>query len=87
MSRPPHDAVTQPPGRPVSSRSWRGVACSGGAEERYETAQFEELQKNLAHARELYEKPVPPSPAEGRRLHHADELLGREVLERGACAS
>lgn len=33
------------------------AACSGKkAEEIYETAQFEELQKNYVHARELYEK-------------------------------
>jgi outer membrane protein assembly factor BamD (BamD/ComL family) len=30
------------------------AACGGGAGELYETAQFEELQRNTRHARELY---------------------------------
>lgn len=37
--------------------------CSGKkAEEMYETAQFEELQKNYVHARELYEKILKNHP-------------------------
>jgi TolA-binding protein len=32
------------------------AACGGGAGELYETAQFEELQRNTTHARALYEE-------------------------------
>jgi TolA-binding protein len=31
------------------------AACGGGAKEMLETAQFEELQRNTKHARELYQ--------------------------------
>lgn len=34
------------------------AGCSDPAEELYETAQFEEVQNNQAHARKLYEKIV-----------------------------
>ena len=34
------------------------VGCGDRAEELYETAQFEELQNNKAHARKLYEQIV-----------------------------
>jgi outer membrane protein assembly factor BamD (BamD/ComL family) len=40
-----------------------GAACSGkGAKELYETAQFEEKQHNLEHARKLYEEIVAKHP-------------------------
>jgi hypothetical protein len=41
------------------------VACGGGAAEKLETAEFEELQNNPTHARELYQEIVrrwPGSP-------------------------
>jgi len=38
------------------------VACGGGAKELFETAQFEELQRNTTHARELYEQIVRDHP-------------------------
>ena len=38
------------------------VACGGGASELYETAQFEELQRNTTHARELYREIVAKYP-------------------------
>jgi TolA-binding protein len=41
------------------------VACGGGAKEMLETAQFEELQRNTTHARELYQeilRKYPDSP-------------------------
>jgi TolA-binding protein len=39
------------------------MGCAGnGAEELFETAQFEEKQNNLAHARELYEQIVARYP-------------------------
>ena len=37
--------------------------CSGKkAEEKYETAQFEELQKNFVHARALYQEIIEKYP-------------------------
>ena len=45
------------------------VGCGGGAREIYETAEFEEVQKNPAHARELYEqvrRQYPDSPEAGK---------------------
>jgi TolA-binding protein len=38
------------------------VACGGGAKELFETAQFEELQRNTTHARELYDQIVRDHP-------------------------
>jgi hypothetical protein len=38
------------------------AACGGGAGELYETAQFEELQNNTRHARELYQEIVTKYP-------------------------
>jgi TolA-binding protein len=38
------------------------VACGGGAGELYETAQFEELQRNTTHARQLYQEIVTKHP-------------------------
>ena len=37
-------------------------ACGGGAKEMLETAQFEELQRNTTHARELYQEIVRKHP-------------------------
>ena len=47
------------------------VACGGSAKELLETAQFEELQRNTTHARELYEEilrkhPDAPEAAKAR---------------------
>ncbi|CAG0985841.1 tetratricopeptide repeat protein [Geobacter sp.] len=39
------------------------AACSGkGAQELFETAQFEEKQNNLEHARKLYEEIIAKHP-------------------------
>ena len=38
------------------------MACGGGAKELLETAEFEELQRNTTHARELYEEIVRKHP-------------------------
>ena len=38
------------------------AGCSGGAEELFETAQFEELQKNRPHAIQLYREIVEKHP-------------------------
>ena len=54
------------------------AACGSGAKELMETATFEELQKNPAHARELYAEVVrkyPGSPEAAKateRLHALD---------------
>ena len=37
-------------------------ACGGGAKEMLETAQFEELQRNTTHARELYQEILQKHP-------------------------
>jgi hypothetical protein len=38
------------------------MACGGGADELMETARFEEVQNNPAHARQLYEEVVRRHP-------------------------
>jgi len=38
------------------------AACGGGAKELMDTAEFEELQRNTTHARELYEEVVRKYP-------------------------
>jgi TolA-binding protein len=38
------------------------AGCGGGAKEMLETAQFEELQRNTTHARELYQEIVRKHP-------------------------
>lgn len=38
------------------------AACNGGAKELLDTAAFEELQRNTAHARELYQEVVRKHP-------------------------
>jgi hypothetical protein len=38
------------------------AGCGGGADELMETARFEELQNNAAHARQLYEDVVRRYP-------------------------
>lgn len=49
------------------------AGCGDGAEELYETAQFEELQNNKAHARKLYERIIQD---------HADSPYAAEARER-----
>jgi hypothetical protein len=38
------------------------AGCGGGAKELLETAQFEELQRNTSHARELYQEILRKHP-------------------------
>jgi TolA-binding protein len=38
------------------------VACGGGAKELLDTAEFEELQRNTTHARELYQEILQKHP-------------------------
>jgi TolA-binding protein len=38
------------------------AACGGGAKEMLETAEFEELQRNTTHARELYQEILRKHP-------------------------
>jgi TolA-binding protein len=55
------------------------AACGGGAKELMDTAEFEELQRNTTHARELYAEvvrtyPDAPEAATAReRLKALDE--------------
>jgi TolA-binding protein len=56
------------------------ASCGGGPGELYETAQFEELQKNPAHARELYEqlrRRYPDSPEAGNAAERLRALDGQ----------
>jgi outer membrane protein assembly factor BamD (BamD/ComL family) len=57
-------------------------SCSGKkAEEAYETAQFEELQKNYAHARQLYKEILakhPESEYAAKASERLKALEGRE---------
>jgi outer membrane protein assembly factor BamD (BamD/ComL family) len=50
-------------------------SCSGKkAEEMYETAQFEELQTNYPHARQLYEEIIEKYPESEYAAQAADRL-------------
>jgi outer membrane protein assembly factor BamD (BamD/ComL family) len=50
-------------------------SCSGKkAEEMYETAQFEELQTNYAHARQLYQEIIRKYPDSEYAARAADRL-------------
>ena len=50
-------------------------ACSGKkAEEMYETAQFEELQKNDVHAKQLYEEIIRKYPESEYAKKASDRL-------------
>jgi outer membrane protein assembly factor BamD (BamD/ComL family) len=50
-------------------------SCSGKkAEEMYETAQFEELQTNYAHARQLYQEIIKKYPESEYATQAADRL-------------
>ncbi len=50
-------------------------SCSGQkAEEMYETAQFEELQTNYAHARQLYQEIIRKYPESEYAAQAADRL-------------
>ena len=50
------------------------AACGGGAKELLETAQFEELQRNTTHARELYQEVVAKHPGTPEAATAADRL-------------
>ena len=51
------------------------TSCSGSkAEEIYETAQFEELQKNYVHARQLYEEIIKKYPKSEYSKKSSDRL-------------
>lgn len=53
------------------------AGCGKGAEELYETAQFEEKQFNLDHARSLYRQIIeehPDSPYAERAAQRMEEL-------------
>jgi TolA-binding protein len=57
-----------------------GYGCSDKAQELYETAQFEELQKNKPHAAKLYREIINEYP-ESEYVSKAREQL--EKLEMG----
>jgi len=51
-----------------------GVACSRSADDLIETARFEELQRNLPHARELYQQVIDRYP-DSSEANEAKERL------------
>jgi TolA-binding protein len=50
------------------------AACGGGASQLLETAEFEELQRNTTHARELYEEIVQQHPGTPEAAKAAERL-------------
>lgn len=50
------------------------VACGGGAEELLDTAELEETQNNLPHARELYQQIVEKYPGTDAAQKAAERL-------------
>lgn len=50
------------------------AACGGGAKELMDTAEFEELQKNTTHARELYQEVVRKYPGSPEAAKAAERL-------------
>jgi hypothetical protein len=62
------------------------IGCSGGAEELFETAQFEELQKNRPHAIQLYREIIekhPKSPHAVTAKERLAELEKEESVSNG----
>lgn len=59
------------------------AGCGDGAEELYETAQFEELQNNKAHARKLYER-IIRDHADSRYADRARQRIAE--MDKGADA-
>jgi TolA-binding protein len=58
------------------------AACGGGgAKEMMDTAQFEELQRNTTHARELYEEVVRKYPGTPEASKAAERLKALATLE------
>jgi TolA-binding protein len=57
------------------------VACGGGAGELYETAQFEELQRNTTHARELYQEIVTKYPSSPEAAKAKERLQALEAAQ------
>jgi len=55
------------------------AACGGGAKELLETAQFEELQRNTAHAQELYRTIVAKHPGTPQAATAAERLLALDA--------
>jgi TolA-binding protein len=50
------------------------AACGSGAKELMDTADFEELQKNTTHARELYEEVVRKYPGSPEAAKASERL-------------
>jgi len=58
------------------------AACGGGgAKELLDTAEFEELQKNPAHARELYQEIVTKYPGSPEATKAAERLQALGTTE------
>ncbi len=57
------------------------VACGGGAKEMIETAQFEELQRNTTHARELYQEILRKHPESPEAAKAKERLAALEATK------
>lgn len=57
------------------------AGCGGGADELMETAAFEEVQRNHAHARELYQRVVDRFPGTPQAERAAERLRALERAE------
>jgi hypothetical protein len=57
------------------------IACGGGAKEMLETAQFEELQRNTTHARELYQEILRTHPDSPEAAKAKERLAALEATK------
>ena len=57
-------------------------ACGGGAKEMLETAQFEELQRNTTHARELYQEILRKHPESPEAAKAKERLTALDAVPR-----
>ncbi len=57
------------------------VACGGGAKEMLETAQFEELQRNTTHARELYQEILQKHPDSPEAAKAKERLAALDAVK------
>jgi TolA-binding protein len=58
------------------------LACGGGAKELLDTAQFEELQRNTTHARELYQEILRKHPHSPEAATAKERLAALDAVPR-----
>ncbi len=57
------------------------VGCGDDPEQMFETAQFEELQNNYSHARELYERIIQADPNSNLAKNAKERLAALQMKE------